>query len=58
MVREQKMRGKIEKKGGGERNLIHVFFFLAGFLSLFPDAPVFHLGLYREKVKYMKRVFL
>lgn len=26
-----------------------------GFLSLFPDAPVWHLGIYREKVS-LKRI--
>jgi uracil phosphoribosyltransferase len=24
----------------------------AGFLNLFPDAPVFHLGIYREKISH------
>lgn len=26
--------------------------FVEGFLNLFPDAPVFHLGIYREKVSH------
>lgn len=32
------------------RILISISLSSKGFLSLFPDAPVLHLGLYREKV--------